>query len=145
MLSQRARYALRALLHIVEHGGATPVQSAEIAARQNIPGKFLEAILNDIKRAGLLVSRRGRSGGYQLARPASEISFAEIIRAIDGPIALVPCASLNFYARCGDCHDESGCAIRRAMVIVRDETDRILSQTTLASALAAEEVVAEIG
>ena len=143
MLSQKTRYALRALLHLAEHAEAegAPVPLARIAERQRAPRKFLEAIMVELGRAGFVASRRGPGGGFTLKRTADSITFAEVIRAVDGPIALVPCASLNFYARCGDCHDESGCAIRRAMVVVRDETDRILSQTTLASALKAEESV----
>ncbi len=134
MLSQKARYALRALLHLVEHGGDTPIQAGDIAQAQSVPRKFLEAILADLIRAGLVQSRRGRSGGYLLARAPDTISFAEIIRGIDGPLALVPCASQNFYARCGDCHDEATCAIRRVMLHVRDAAAQILDGTTLADA-----------
>lgn len=138
MLSQKARYALRALLHLVEHGGDAPVQAGDIAVAQVVPRKFLEAILADLTRAELVVSRRGRNGGYLLARAPETISFAEIIRGIDGPLALVPCASQNFYARCGDCHDEATCAIRRVMMRVRDEAVRILDGTSLADAARAE-------
>ena len=138
MLSQKARYALRALLHLVEYGGDKPVQAGDIAEAQSVPRKFLEAILADLTRAGLIASRRGRSGGYLLARAPETISFAEIIRGIDGPLALVPCASQNFYARCGDCHDEATCAIRRVMMLVRDEAVRILDGTSLADAATAE-------
>ncbi|WP_174275235.1 RrF2 family transcriptional regulator [Sphingomonas bacterium] len=138
MLSQKARYALRALLDLVERGGTGSVQIAHIAERQVVPRKFLEAIMVDLKKAGLVESRRGRNGGYMLARPAAEISFAEVMRAIDGPIALVPCASQNFYARCGDCHDEATCAIRKVMSQVRESAVHILDTTSLASAARAE-------
>jgi Rrf2 family protein len=142
MLSQKARYALRALLHLVEHAQSRPVQLSDVATAQVIPRKYLEFIMVDLKKAGLVISRRGPGGGYVLSRPASEINFAQVLRAIDGPIALVPCASENFYARCGDCHDEATCAIRRVMAQVRDSAVAILATTTLADA-AAFELVAE--
>lgn len=134
MLSQKTRYALRALLYLAERRGAKPVQIAEIAQTQAVPRKYLELIMLDLKRAGMVVSRRGPGGGYGLARSADDISFAEVIRTMDGPIAMVPCASLNFYARCGDCHDEATCAIRRVMARVRDDAARILDGTSLADA-----------
>ena len=138
MLSQKTRYALRALLHLVEHGGKQPAQLADIAETQIVPRKYLEAIMVELKRAGIVSSRRGPGGGYALARPAETITFAEVIRAIDGPIALVPCASENFYARCGDCHDEATCAIRRVLARVRDSAVTILAATSLADAARAE-------
>jgi Rrf2 family protein len=142
MLSQKARYALRALLDIAEHGTNNAVQVGEMAERQVIPRKYLEAIMSDLRRAGLVVARRGPGGGYRLAREPERISFVEVIRAIDGPIALVPCASENFYERCDDCHDEATCAIRRVMVHVRTSAVEILERTTLAEA-ASQEVSAE--
>lgn len=142
MLSQKARYALRALLHLVEHANGRPVQLAGVAERQAIPRKYLEFIMVDLKKAGLVISRRGPGGGYVLSRPPSEISFVEVIRAIDGPIALVPCASENFYARCGDCHDEATCAIRRVLARVRESAVDILGNTSLADA-ARQEMVEE--
>lgn len=142
MLSQKARYALRALLDIAEHGTDGAVQVGEMAVRQVIPRKYLEAIMGDLRRAGLVLARRGPGGGYRLARAPDRISFVEVIRAIDGPIALVPCASENFYERCGDCHDEATCAIRRTMVRVRTSAVAILEQTTLADA-AGRELAAE--
>ena len=138
MLSQKTRYALRALLYLVERGGGKPVQIADIATTQQVPRKYLELIMLDLKKAGIVVSRRGPGGGYALARPAAGISFAEVVRTMDGPIALVPCASLNFYAKCGDCHDESTCAIRRVMAQVREDAVRILSGTSLADAAGME-------
>ena len=143
MLSQKTRYALRALLHLAE--AAPPgqsVQAAEIARLQRVPRKYLELILLDLKKAGFITSRRGPGGGYVLAKAAADISFADILRATEGPIALVPCASLNFYARCGDCHDEANCAIRRVMARVREDTVRTLSRTSLADAAAFETLAA---
>lgn len=138
MLSQRARYALRALLHIVEHGRDRSIQVTELAERQAIPRKYLEFIMTDLKKLGVLHSRRGPGGGYTLSRPPTEIMFSEIIRAIDGPIALVPCASENFYARCGDCHDEATCAIRKVLMRVRESAVAILENTSLADASGVE-------
>lgn len=138
MLSQKTRYALRALLHMVERHGGAPTQIAEIAEAQKVPRKYLELIMLELKKAGIVSSRRGPGGGYRLARPASEISFADILRITDGPIALVPCASLNFYQRCDDCHDEATCAIRRIMSEVRAEAVRILGGTSLADAAGME-------
>ena len=92
----------------------------------------------DLKKAGLVTSMRGPKGGYRLARDASSISFGEVVRAMEGPIALVPCASINFYAPCGDCHDESTCAIRQAFSILRDRTAAVLEGISLAEAAAWE-------
>ena len=138
MLSQKARYALRALLHLVEHGASRTIQVGEMAEMQHIPRKYLEFIMVDLKKAGLVTSRRGPGGGYVLAKAPTEISFVEVIRAIDGPIALVPCASENFYQRCDDCHDEATCAIRRVLLQVRSSAVAILENTSLADAAGAE-------
>ena len=134
MLSQKTRYALRSLLYLAERSDDRPVQTADIAQTQQVPRKYLELIMLELKKAGMVTSRRGPGGGYVLARPAAEISFVEVLRVMDGPIAMVPCASLNFYARCGDCHDEASCAIRRVMGRVRDEVVAILGGTSLADA-----------
>jgi Rrf2 family protein len=138
MLSQKTRYALRALLHLAEAQHGRPVAAAEIAVRQRVPRKFLEIILLDLKKAGFVTSRRGPGGGYVLAKPSDAISFADVIRVTDGMIALVPCASINFYAACGDCHDEETCAIRRVALAVREAMVRTLGETTLASAASFE-------
>jgi Rrf2 family protein len=142
MISQKTRYALRALLHLVEFGRGDPVQLGSIAEAQQVPRKYLELIMLDLKRAGFVSSVRGPAGGYRLARPPEAISFGEVIRTLEGPIALVPCASVNFYSRCGDCHDETTCAIRRVMLVVRDQSAAILDNMDLAQA-AGFEVSAE--
>ena len=146
MLSQKTRYALRSLIYLAqETGGETAkrsVSAAEIAETQSVPRKYLELILLDLKRGGLVASRRGPGGGYVLARPPHKINFAEVIRLVDGPIALVPCASLNFYAQCGDCKDEATCAIRRVMAKVRDDAVETLSAMTLADANRVETLAA---
>jgi Rrf2 family protein len=126
MLSQKARYALRAMLHLAAAPKDDPLQIADIAEHANVPRKFLEQILLDLKRRGLVHSVRGRHGGYQLGRDPKEIDFAEIIRIIDGPLALSPCASRTAYRRCEDCTDEAVCAIRKALIDVRNSTAKIL-------------------
>jgi Rrf2 family protein len=135
MLSQKAKYALRALQMLAEQPAGEMVLVAEIAEHQKVPKKFLELILLDLKRHGLLYSQRGKNGGYCLARPPARITFGEVIRITDGPIAPLPCASPTGYRRCADCEDEATCAIRRVMREVRDATSAILDTTTLADAL----------
>lgn len=134
MLSQRARYALKALINIARAGSA-PQGVATIAEQDNIPRKFLETIMGDLRRAGLVISTRGYGGGYQLARPADLITFADVLRATDGPIAMVPCVSRNFYEACEDCDDEATCALRRTFSEVRDAVNAVLENRTLAEAL----------
>ena len=137
MLTQRSRYALRAMLHLAEAPrGGPPVPMTRIAAEANVPRKFLELILADLRDAGLLDSHRGKFGGYRLARAAHLISLGDVIRVIEGPLALVPCVSRTAYRRCEDCRSEADCAIRHAMLRVRDETARILDGTSLADATA---------
>ena len=138
MISQKTRYALRALLHLVQSAadqeGRKPVQLATIASSQAIPRKYLELIMLDLKKAGMVQSVRGPGGGYTLAVAPETISFGDVVRHLEGPIALVPCASVHFYANCGDCTDERTCAIRRVMALVRESSAGILDGTTLAEA-----------
>jgi Rrf2 family protein len=136
MLSQKARYALRAMLHLGARPKQDPQQIADIADSAAVPRKFLEQILLELKRRGLVHSVRGRHGGYQLGRDPKDIDFAEIIRVIDGPLALSPCASRTAYRRCDDCTDEATCAIRKALIDVRNSTAKILEKHSLADALA---------
>src|ERR687890_144890 len=132
MIAQKTRYALRSLLFLAEEQGGAPVQLARIAETQRVPPKYLELIMLDLKKAGLVTSTRGPRGGYRLTRQPNEISFGEIVRAMEGPIALISCASVNFYAPCGDCHDEATCAIRRAFSILRDQSSQVLDSISLA-------------
>lgn len=106
-----------------------------MAERESIPNKFLETIMSDLRRAGLVNSVRGKGGGYVLARPPGEIMFGHVIRATDGPLALLPCASKHFYKRCDDCVDEEQCAVRRVLTRVRDEMSLILDNTSLCQAI----------
>jgi Rrf2 family protein len=146
VLSQRGRYALKALINLARSDGEAR-QVSLIAAEESIPRKFLEAIMSEMRRAGLVESARGKTGGYRLASPADLITFGEVIRLTDGPLALVPCVSRNFYKRCDDCVDEAACTLRRVMARVRNEVSEILDRTTLADALSGGGVlqVVELG
>lgn len=136
MLSQKARYALRALVELARAEGAQ-LTSGELALRADAPRKFLEAILLELSRSRLVVSRRGKFGGYTLARPAAEISFAEAIRVIDGPLALAPCVSPRLgYRKCDDCPDLAACTLREALLRARDATAEVLEGYSLAQAAA---------
>ncbi len=130
MLSNRARYALRAAAYLAGRPAGTPVQIADIAAARNIPLKFLEAILLQLRKAGFLESKKGKGGGYSLAKAPSEISLAAVIRVIDGPIAMLPCASLNFYQECQDC-DKTSCGLNRAIAEARDAILSVLEHRFL--------------
>jgi len=143
MLTQRSRYALRAMLFLAgEPAGGPPIPMTRIASAANVPRKFLELILADLRDAGFLHSHRGKMGGYRLSRPAHLVSLGEVIRVIEGPLALVPCVSRTAYRPCTDCRSEADCAIRHAMMRVRDETARILDGTSLADATAENLVAA---
>jgi Rrf2 family protein len=134
MLSQKAKYAIKALLVLARAEEDELVQVNEIAEQQNIPKKFLDLIFFELRRHGLIVSTRGREGGYSLGKPAADISIASIVRAVDGPLAPLPCASVKFYRRCSDCDDEKTCEVRRLMREVRDAASAILDNTSLAEA-----------
>jgi Rrf2 family protein len=138
MLSQRTRYTIRALLHLADRQGEGPIQLSEIAAAQNIPPKFLTVMLSQMIREGLVASRRGRDGGYWLARPPGEISYGELVRLTRGSLALLPCASRLAYEQCRNCVTVEKCRLHRVMLLVRDETARILDGLTLADTIPAE-------
>ena len=134
MLSQKAKYGLRALVELARAGGAQ-LTAGELALRADAPRKFLEAILLELSRNSLVTSRRGKFGGYTLARPAPEISFAEVIRVIDGPLALAPCVSPRLgYRKCEDCPDLDACTLREALLRARDATADVLERYSLADA-----------
>ncbi len=130
MLSNKARYALRALMALAEAAPAS-VSITALAEQTDAPRKFLEAILLELNRAGLLVSRLGRSGGYSLARPAAMISLADIIRVVEGPLALAPCASVTAPGRCSTCPDMQACALRPALIASRNAVAKVLEEWTL--------------
>jgi Rrf2 family protein len=131
MLSMKAKYGLRALAALAKEHGNGPILISDIASTESIPHKFLELILLDLKRKGILQSKRGKGGGYALSRPPSRISVGEVIRALDGPLALLPCVSQTAYQRCDECVDEVTCGLRHVMKEVRDATATILDGTTL--------------
>src|SRR5215470_13569690 len=135
MLSQKARYALRALFALTKRPPGEPVMIAAIAVEARVPRKFLEQILLELKKRGIVHSVRGKHGGFTLGRAPDKISFAEIIRAIDGPLALSPCASVTAYRKCDDCVDEATCVLRKVLLAVRDATAHILETRTLAEVL----------
>lgn len=134
MLSQKTRYALRALLLLAEDEKTKkgPVLIADLAARGNMPQKFLEAILLELKNHGILQSKKGKGGGYFLGKSAEDIKFGTVIRILEGPMALLPCVSQTAYKKCDECHDEETCGIRQIFKGVRDATSEILDNTSLA-------------
>ena len=133
MLSARGKYGLKALIHLAENQGAGGISGAAIAEAQQIPKKFLDTILLELKNKGLVHSKKGKGGGYSLARPVDKISVGHVIRILDGPLAAIACASQTAYRPCSDCADERTCQVRRLMAEVRDATAEILDNTTLAT------------
>lgn len=131
MLTKKGKYGLKAAVHLARLPPGGSVQVAEIAESNNIPKKFLDVILNDLRNAGFLASKKGKFGGYRLGKPAEEIIVGEMIRVLDGPLAPFPCASRNAYAPCEDC-DVATCEVRRLMVRIRDAMGTVLDTYTLA-------------
>ena len=134
MISQKAKYALRALLVLAKSPPDEAHVIGHIASSQNIPKKFLEQILLELKQNGILASKRGKTGGYLMARPPREVTFGEVLRLLDGPVAPLPCLSKTAYQRCADCGREEDCEIRKVFARVADATRRVLDQTTIADA-----------
>lgn len=131
MLTKKGKYGLKALVHLAQlPPGETSVVS-DIATRNNIPKKFLDAILLELRNNGILKSKKGAGGGYSLAKPASEIRIGEAIRALDGPLAPILCASRTAYQPCDDCTDPEACQVRRSMTTVRDAISEILDNMSL--------------
>jgi Rrf2 family protein len=131
MLTRKSKYGLKALLMLAEESGQGPVPISALAERHHIPPKFLEAILLDLKKHGFLDSKKGKGGGYSLSREATEITVGQVIRALEGPLALVPCVSQTAYRPCPECVDEATCQVRWAMKDVRDATAKILDNMSL--------------
>lgn len=130
MLSRKTQYGLKALGYLSSRFGKGPVLIADIADEKNIPLKFLESILLLLKNQGILNSKKGKGGGYYLVAHPSKTSVAKVIRLMEGPIALLPCVSLNFYQKCDDC-DEKTCGLNRVMAATRDATLKVLEKKTL--------------
>lgn len=132
MLSKKTKYGIKALTFIARHDKGVKLQVAAIAENENISHKFLESILLTLRKAGVLGAKKGKGGGYYLVKDAEDIKMTEIIRTLEGPIAMVPCVSLNFYEKCDDCPDEQKCSVHKLMIQVRDNTLHVLRNTTLA-------------
>jgi Rrf2 family protein len=141
MLSQKTRYTIRALMHLADRYQQGLVPLHEIAEAQNIPAKFLTVILSEMSRAGIVVSQRGRDGGYELAVPPIDISYGDIIRISRGSLALVPCASRFAHEKCKNCLEEDDCRLRALMLRVRDETAAVLDRITLADRIDAGQLI----
>jgi Rrf2 family protein len=131
MLSMKTQYAFKALMYMAEQDKQRPILIAEIAEQKVIPLKFLENILLQLKKAGILDSKKGKGGGYLFAKNPADIRLAAVMRLVDGPISLLPCVSLHFYAKCKNC-DENYCGLNKVMLKVRDASLAILENTTVA-------------
>ena len=132
MLSKKTKYGIKALTFLARQENQIPVAIAEIAKAEHISIKFLESILLLLRHSGFLGAKKGKGGGYYLIKEPKEINMAKVYRILEGPIALLPCASHNFYEKCDDCTDEAACAVRKLMMEVRDNTLMILENNTLA-------------
>lgn len=136
MLSKKTKYGLKALTYLALQKDKEPVQIAEISRNENISQKFLESILLTLRKTGYLGSKKGKGGGYYLIKEPSEIAMTSVIRVLEGPIAMIPCVSLNFYEKCNDCPDEKTCAVNKLMLQVRDSALEVYRKTTLADLIA---------
>ncbi|GLB48864.1 RrF2 family transcriptional regulator [Neptunitalea lumnitzerae] len=132
MLSKKTKYGLKALANLAKKGKGTPVLISQIAQEENISKKFLESILLQLKNNGFLGSKMGKGGGYYLLKEPAEIKLASMYRILEGPIALLPCVSLNYYEKCDDCKSEETCMLNKVMIEVRDNTLCVLENKTLA-------------
>lgn len=140
MLTHKSKYALKALIVLAREFGRGPVLIAEVSQRERIPRKFLELILLELRNKGILASKKGKGGGYFLARAPQTVRVGDVLRALDGPLALTPCVSQTGYRRCDECIDERTCGVRLVMKEVRDATAKILDSTSLADIVSQVEV-----
>ncbi|MFA5618860.1 MAG: Rrf2 family transcriptional regulator [Weeksellaceae bacterium] len=132
MLSNKTKYGIKALVYLYRNSNQSPISIAKIAEAENIPHKFLEYILLLLKKNGILASKKGKAGGYYLLKDPNEILMTEIFRLLNGPIAMFPCASLNYYEVCDDCPDEAACTVNHLLLEIRDQTLTILRNKSLA-------------
>jgi Rrf2 family protein len=128
----KTKYGIKALAYIARQKDLKIVQIATIAKEENIPHKFLESILLSMRKAGFLGSKKGKDGGYYLLKNPEDILMTDVFRVLEGPIAMLPCVSLNFYERCEDCPDEKKCSVHKLMIQIRDSTLNVLKNNTLA-------------
>ena len=140
MLSMKAKYALKAHIYMAQHP-TEAVRRRRIAESENIPQKFLDNILQDLRNAGIVDAKRGIFGGYFLAGPATDIRIGDVIRVIDGPLAPIRCASLTAYQKCDDCTDEATCHLRRLMLDVRNALSAVLDGRCLADLIADPDIL----
>lgn len=138
MLSQKTRYAIRAMQHLADRYGEGPVRLAEIAEAQKIPPNFLTTILSELGRFGIVASLRGKDGGYWLAIPPIDITYGDLIRVMRGSLALVPCASRFAHEKCHNCLEEGECRTRALMLQVRDRTAELLDSIRLSDPIEPE-------
>ena len=131
MLSKRTKYGLKALNYMVQKDSSDPIHIGAIAIGENISHKFLENIMLSLRNSGILGSKKGKGGGYYLLKEPNEILMSDIFRILEGPIAMLPCVSINYYEKCSDCPDETICRINHLMIEIRDNTLRILENKTL--------------
>jgi len=132
VLTKKGKYGLKAAVHLARLPPGQSALVADIAEANMIPKKFLDTILGELRNAGVLHSKKGKGGGYMLARPADNISVGDIIRALDGPLAPIACASRNFYRPCDDCSDQTTCPVRLMMIVVRDAITQVIDHRSLA-------------
>lgn len=131
MLSKKTKYGIKALTYIARKKDRKPVQASEISESENISQKFLESILLELRKSGFLGSKKGKGGGYYLIKEPGAIRMTAVIRVLEGPIAMVPCVSLNYYEKCDDCPDENTCSVHKLMIQVRDASLNVLGENTL--------------
>lgn len=141
MLSKKSKYAINALVYLAKQPEKSPVLISEVAQSENIPQKFLEAILLDLKNAGILNSKKGKGGGYYLIKPADQVNIADVMRLFDGAIAYLPCVSYKYYERCEECKDEEVCGIRDLFSEVRAVTVKLLKENSLADIIRREDAL----
>lgn len=143
MLSKKTKYAIRALIALGEQFGGDSMNILSISQKEKIPKKFLEQILLEMRNAGFLFSKKGAGGGYSLLKNPDDINLVQVMRLTGGPIAQLPCVSLNFYQKCDECKEEATCGIRDTFMSVRDATLKILSETTIGDLIRKEKSLVE--
>jgi Rrf2 family protein len=143
LLSKKTKYAIRALIALGENYGGESMNILSIAQKEKIPKKFLEQILLEMRNAGFLYSKKGAGGGYSLLKDPKNINLVQVMRLTGGPIAQLPCVSLNFYQKCEECKEEETCGIRDTFMSVRDATLKILTETTIADLISKEKNLAK--
>jgi Rrf2 family protein len=139
MLSKKTKYAIHALTYLAKKDPSEPTLIVEVSQEAHVPRKFLETILLELKKQGIVGSKMGKGGGYFLRLLPSEVKLSLIIRLFNGPIAMLPCASLNYYEKCDECVDEIACGLRFVMEEVRDETLKILENKSIQDILDQED------